>query len=160
MKTIKKMFAMMMAVMCLSLVMTSCSEDEPEKEAAAAEEIAGTYTNDMTCTVMGSASTFEDVTFVLTQKTETTIDMTLPEFGESPMAVPSIVISDLAVTGADGVYAIAETEFSGTTDAGKAYSGTVSATFTNNTLTVNFSLQYGSMPMAMICSFTCAKATV
>lgn len=160
MKTIKKMMAMMMAVMCLSLVMTSCDDDDPEPEPAAAEEIAGSYTNDMTCSVMGQESIFENVTYVVTKKTDTTVDIVLPAFGEAPMALPSITVTGLTVTGADGTYAIADTEFSGTVgtgDSARNYSGTISATFINNTLTVNFSLQYGAMPMAMICSFTCAK---
>ncbi len=157
MKAIKTMFAMMMAVMSLTMTVTACSDDEPQAAPGAAKSIEGVYTSDMTCTVMGQESTFENITFTLKATSDATLDINISAYGNPPMAVPAMDIKDVKVSGTDGSYIIAPTQFSGTTDAGKAYSGTLQGTFANNTLTISFQLQYGAMPMPMINTFKATK---
>ena len=64
MKPIKFLFATMIALLAL-VTLPSCSDDNNEDEPAvpAAKAIAGTYAGDMECSVMGSASTFENLSF-------------------------------------------------------------------------------------------------
>ncbi len=144
---------------CLAMTaFTSCSDDDDNTPAApAAKQIEGTYTSSMTCSVMGSEDTFDDMTFTLTATDDATIDMTVPSFGNPPMQVPGFTITDMKVTGTDGTYTIAPTTFEGTTDTGRTYSGQATGTYTDDILTVNFSLTYGAMPMPMICTFTAPK---
>ena len=62
MKKITTLFASMMLFAGLTTAFTSCSDDDNnEPEIPAAKSVAGTYTGDMSCTVMGSESTFEDM---------------------------------------------------------------------------------------------------
>lgn len=118
MKPIKFLFATVIAVLAL-VTLPSCSDDNNEDEPAvpAAKAIAGTYAGDMECSVMGSASTFENLSFSLSATDDATVAVTLPAFGEAPMAMPSIT----------------------------------------NTLNIKFNLQYGAMPMPMICSSAATK---
>lgn len=158
MKTMKKMMVMMMAVLCVGMMMTSCSNEEEETQHGAAEMIAGSYTSNMTTTVMGQEVSFEDITMKLIKKDESTVDLQISGYGTPPMAVPSITIPNLKVTGTNNNYKIAETEFKGTSaETQKTYSGTINGSFVNNTLTINYSLKYGAMPMAMINKFVAQK---
>lgn len=159
MKVLKTIFATMILCLCCATTFTSCSDDDDDDAPAlpAAKSIAGTYTDNMTCSVMGSESVFENVTFTLTATDDATLAIEISSFGEAPMQVPGISINNVAVSGIDGTYTLAATEFSGKTEAGKAYSGTIQGSFADNTLTVKFNLQYGAMPMPMICSFSSVK---
>lgn len=153
----KNLFASM-ALLLFSATIVSCSDDKDDTPATpAAKEIAGTYKGDMTCSVMGSESVFEDMTFTVTAVDEATASMTISSFGNPPMQVPEISVNGIKVTGEDGGYALAPTEFSGSTADGKNYSGTAQGGYTDGTLSVKFSLNYGAMPMPMICSFAAPK---
>ncbi len=156
MKQIKFLFAAIMAIVCMT-VFSSCSDDKDEPSIPAAKTIQGSYKGNMDCSVMGSVSTFENMTFTITANDETTVTVVLPAFGEAPMALPSITISNVKVTEANGVVTINTTEVSGQTDAGKNYTCTLSGSMENNTLNIKFNLQYGAMPMPMICSSTAQK---
>lgn len=157
MKKFKTIFSTM--ILCLSLMaaFTSCSDDDDDKPATpAAKSIAGTYEGDMTCSVMGQESTFENMTFTITATDDATVKITISEFGNPPMKVPEITIEGVKVSGTDGSYTLATTSFKGDAN-GRAYSGEAQGSFANNQLTVKFNLQYGAMPMPMICSFTAPK---
>ena len=157
MKTITTLFASMMLFAGLTAAFTSCSDEKYEPEIPAAKSVAGTYTGDMSCTVMGSESTFENMTFTVTATDDATVTVKIPTFGNPPMQVPEIDIQGVKVSGSEGTYSLASTEFRGSTDAGREYSGTVQGAFADNTLTRRFSLQYGAMPMPMICAFSAPK---
>lgn len=148
-----------LALLIGAATLVSCSDDKDNDKPAtpAAKEIAGTYKGDMTCSVMGSESTFEDMTFTVTATDEATTSMTISSFGNPPMQVPEITITGIKVSGEDGNYTLAPTDFSGTTESGKQFSGTTRGSFAKGTLDVQFSLQYGAMPMPMICSFSAVK---
>ena len=108
---------------------------------------------------MGNESVFEDLTFNVDATDDATVDITLPSFGNPPMQVPQINVSDVKVSGSDGTYTLATTEFSGTTDSGRAVSGTIEGSYADQVLTIRFNLQYGAMPMPMICTFSAPKKT-
>lgn len=158
MKPIKFLFATMIALLAF-VTLPSCSDDNNEDEPAvpAAKAIAGTYAGDMECSVMGSASTFENLSFSLSATDDATVAVTLPAFGEAPMAMPSITITGVKVTEANGISTLATTQCTGTTDSGKSYTCTLSGDVNGNTLNIKFNLQYGAMPMPMICSSAATK---
>ena len=106
---------------------------------------------------MGSASTFENLTFSIEATDDATVAVTLPAFGEAPMAMPSLAITGVKVTEANGVVTLATTEVSGQIESGKNYTCTLSGSVTDKVLNIKFNLQYGAMPMPMICSSTATK---
>lgn len=157
-KTILASAAMAVTVLAACAMFTSCSDDDKnEPETPAATAITGSYTGDMTCSVMGSESTFEDLTVTIAATDDATVSITLSSFGEPPMQVPEITITGVKVSGSDATYSIAESRFSGTTPSGRAYSGTTKGSVVDNNLTLNLQLQYGAMPMPMICTFKAPK---
>ena len=157
MKTLTNLFAAMMMCICCATTTTSCSDDNDEPVIPAAANVAGTYNGNMTCSVMGQESTFDDVTFKIENTDEATVNISVSAFGEPPMLVPGLKITGVMVSGADGAYTLAETEFTGTTNTGKTYSGILQGTFADNTLSVRINLTYGAMPMPMILSFSAPK---
>lgn len=155
MKRTKRFLVSMMMCMAMVGVTTSCSDNEENAPAMpAARSVEGNYHGDMTCTVMGDESVFENRTFTVTATDDATVVVTISSFGNPPMQVPEIVVEGVKVTGENDRYTLASTEFSGTTDAGKAYSGTLQGSVADNQLTAMFNLQYGAMPMPMICTFS------
>jgi len=147
-----------MTVMVFGLFdLTSCSSDNEEPATPAAHNIEGSYTGDMSCSVMGSGDVFEDVTFTVTAVDDSKVDITIPSFGNPPMQLPEIIVENLAVSGSDGTYSIPETVSEGTLENGKTYKITLSGSYAGDRLTINFNLNYGAMPMPMICSFTAPK---
>lgn len=159
MKQFRKITAMMLALLSVCVAFTSCGDDDDEpKVTPAAQVVAGSYTDNMTCTVMGETSTYENVTVTVAAASETTVNVTLPSFGSGHMTLPAITISGVKVSGDGTTATIAEQEFSGkVTDANgaeKAYSCTISGSYAGGKLTLNYSIQYGAMPMAMVCAFS------
>ena len=65
-----KAFKLLWAVLALTFGLvsfSSCgSDDDDDVATPAARDIAGTYTADMSCSVMGEASDFENMTFTVT----------------------------------------------------------------------------------------------
>lgn len=153
MKRFKAVFATMLAV--LSLVsFNSCSDDDDAPSTPAAKNVEGVYKGDMTCSVMGSESVFEDMTFTVSATDDATVSIKISQFGEPPMQVPEITVPGVKVSGSDGTYKLATTEVSSELSNGKSYTIILDGDFATKQLTIRFSLQYGAMPMPMICSFT------
>lgn len=157
MKRVKAIFATMVLCMGMVATFTSCSDNDDEPATPAAKSVESVYTGPMTCNVMGSESVFENQTLTVTATDDTTVNVTISTFGNPPMQVPQLTITGVKVSGTDGKYSLARTEFSGSTDAGRAYSGTLEGSFADGAIKLDFSLQYGAMPMPMICSFTAPK---
>lgn len=158
MKQVKKLFGALLAVLLMTTI-AACSDDKKNDEPAApaAKSIEGSYTGPMSCTVMGNESVFDDLTFEVEATDDATVSVTIPSFGEPPMKMPSMTVSGVAVSGTDGSYTLSSTEFKGTTANGKSYSGTLTGNSENGTLTLRFNLNYGAMPMPLICTFTADK---
>ena len=154
MKESKTIFTALMLCITLVTVFTSCSDKEDGPTAPAAKSIAGVYNGDMTCSVMGSESVFEDLTVDVAAVDDVTVSVAVSAFGNPPMQVSPILITGVKVSGSDGTYSLASTQFSGTNEAGKAYSGTLQGDFADDVLTLRMNLQYGAMPMPMICTFS------
>lgn len=157
MKRLKTIFAT--AVLSVGLIagVSSCSDkNEDEPAVPAAKEIAGTYEGDMICSVMGQESTFEGMTYTVTAEDDTNVTVSVSSFGNPPMQVPGFSIEGVKVSGTDGTYTLAATNFSGDAN-GKAFSGVLKGSYAEKELTVEFTLNYGAMPMPMICTFTAPK---
>lgn len=156
MKKFKFIYGMIMAVVSL-VAFSSCSNDDEPQGTAAAKEIAGTYVGDMSVTVSTSESVAEDLTFVVTATDDETVTITTPAFGSAPMAMPSVDISGVKVSGSDGKCTLADTPFDFTTDAGKQCIGTIHGSYSNGVINIEYSMKYGNMPFNMVCKFVASK---
>ena len=157
----KKFFkaASLMLICATFTGIVSCSDDKKEepKTPEAAKEVAGTYTGDIDCYVMGTLyTTYTNNTFVITAEDEDDVTIKIPAYGEGNMMFPEITVTDVDVEGADGKYTLEETNFAGSFESGTAYTGSIGGKFENNTLTLNFSYAIGAMP-PMTCVFTAPK---
>lgn len=137
--------------------LTSCDDYEDEPDTPAAKQIEGSYSGTMECSVMGSVDTFENMSFRIVATDDATVTVTLPPFGNAPMAMPSITLEGVKVSETNGIVTLKETEVNGLNDSGKKYTLTLTGTVEGNVLNIKFNLLYGSMPMPIICSSTASK---
>lgn len=153
MKTAK----ILMMALIMTLGLSSCSDNEKdEPQQPAANEIAGSYTGTMTGTAMGTDLTFDNVDVRITAADDSHVDIAIASFGNPPMVLPEIFIGNVPVSGAEGNFALAATQFSGTSPDGKNYSGTIQGT-SKGELVLNMELNYGNMPMPLVCKYTANK---
>ena len=161
MKKFKFSFAaMMVAMLTMCVAFTSCSSDDDPVAVAAAKEIAGSYTSSLDMTVMGQASTYDNITMKIEAVDDATVKVTLPACGEGMMALPALEVPAVKVSGSNGAYAFSQENYAGTVTvngAEKKYTVTLQGTLKDNTLTVKYSVQYGKMPAAMIGEFVATK---
>ena len=161
MKKFKFSFAaMMVAMLTFCVFLTSCSSDDDTVAVAAAKEIAGSYTSSLDMTVMGQASTYDNLTMKIEAVDDATVKVTLPACGEGMMALPALEVPAVKVSGSNGAYAFSQENYAGTVTvngAEKKYTVTLQGTLKDNTLTVKYSVQYGKMPAAMIGEFVATK---
>ena len=160
MKKFKTMMAMMLALVSMCVAFSSCSSDDDNDTVAAAKEIAGSYTSSLDMTVMGQASTFDNLTMKIEAVDDATVKVTLPACDKGMMPLPALEVPAVKVTGSNGAYAFSQENYAGTVTvngAEKKYTVTLQGTFKDNTLTVKYSVQYGKMPMPMIGKFVCKK---
>ena len=101
MKKFKTMMAMMLALVSMCVVFSSCSSDDDET-VAAAKEIAGSYTSSLDMTVMGETSTYDHVTMKIEAVDDATVKVTLPACGEGMMALPALEVPAVKVSGSNG----------------------------------------------------------
>ena len=109
---------------------------------------------------MGQASTYDNLTMKIEAVDDATVKVTLPACGEGMMALPALEVPAVKVSGSNGAYAFSLESYAGTVTVNgteKKYTVTLQGTFKDNTLTVNYSVQYGKMPMPMIGKFVCKK---
>lgn len=162
MKKFKTMMAMMLALVSMCVAFSSCSSDDDNDTVAAAKEIAGSYTSNLEMTVMGEASKYPNLTMKIEAVDDATVKVTLPACGEEGgmMALPALEVPAVKVSGSNGAYAFSQENYTGTVTvkgAEKNYTVTLQGTLKDNTLTVNYKVQYGKMPMPMIAKFVCKK---
>lgn len=159
MKKIKTMLAMMLAMVAFCGVMTSCGDDDDET-VAAAKEVVGTYVDNLEMTVMTSTSTYENAEVKVEYADDSHVNITLPGAGSGSMTLPSITVPKVDISGSNGSYTLSLNNYSGTVSVNgvdKNYTVTISGTYSNNVLELNYSLQYGAMPMPMIGKFKATK---
>ena len=160
MKKFKTMMAMMLALVSMCVVFNSCSSDDDNDTVVAAKEIAGSYTGNMEMTVMGETSPYDNVTMKIEVVDDATVKVTLPDCGEGMMALPALEVPAVKVSVSNGAYAFSKENYTGTVTvngAEKNYTVTLQGTLKDNTLTGNYKVQYGKMPMPMIAKFVCTK---
>lgn len=160
MKKFKTMMAMMLALVSMCVAFSSCSSDDDNDTVAAAKEIAGSYTSTLDMTVMGQASTYDNVTLKIEAVDDATVKVTLPACGEGMMALPALEVPAVKVSGSNGSYAFAQENYAGSVTvngAEKKYTVILKGTLKDKTLTVDYSVQYGKMPQPMIGKFVCTK---
>lgn len=161
MKKFKTMMAMMLALVAMCVTFTSCGDDDDDnKVTPAAEYVAGSYVSDLSMTVMGSKSTYENAEVKIEKVDDQTVNVVLPAAGEGDMALPSITVPTLKVTGSNGSYAFSVEGYQGSMEVNgenKKYTVTLSGAFANGKLTLDYQLQYGRMPMPMIGKFEASK---
>lgn len=160
MKKFKFSFAtMMVAMLTMCVAFTSCSNDDDDT-VAAAKEIVGSYTGNLAMTVMGQASSHDNITMKIEAVDDATVKVTLPACGEGMMSLPALEVPAVKVSGSNGAYAFSQENYAGTVTvngAEKKYTVTLQGTLKDNTLTVKYSVQYGKMPAAMIGKFVATK---
>lgn len=145
------------AALVVSLALVSCEGESKQPQKGAAEAVAGTYVSTITCKIMGQELSYDDITFTLTPKDESTIEVSFSEFGNAPMSIPSLTIPDVSVSGEAGSYEIETKEFEGT-HSGKLYAGAIGGGMADGVLTIDMSIKMGSMPMALVCKFVANKS--
>lgn len=152
----KKAKLLMMGLL-LSLSLSACSgKDDDEPQLPAANEVAGSYSGVMEATAMGTNLTFEDVDVRITAADDSHVDVAIASFGNPPMVLPDINIDKVPVSGENGNFTFAATQFSGVSPDGKNYSGTIQGS-SADILVLNIELNYGAMPMPLICRYTATK---
>ena len=161
MKKFKTMMAMMLALVSMCVAFSSCSSDDDNVAVAAAKEIAGSYTSTLDMTVMGEASTHDNITMKIEAVDNATVKVTLPACGEGIMSLPALEVPAVKVSGSNGAYAFSQENYAGTVTvngAEKKYTViSLQGTLKNNILTVNYTVQYGKMPAPVIGKLVCKK---
>ena len=156
---IKKIMAMLMAATVMLMGAASCDDDDDDKTVPAAEAMAGTYSGEYILTVMGTADTTQ-VEMVVNKVDDSTIQLVTPAAGSGAMALPSLSI-EMTATETAGVYMAKAESVAGTiivNDAEKAYTfSDVVVAVQDKKAAINYSLQYGKMPMAMVVTFVGEK---
>ena len=156
-----KSFMMMMATMAFVFGVCSCGSDDDEPEVAVATQVAGSYTGVEIMTVSGEDDEGTK-TFEFTKATDSSIDMTIPEYGEEGMSLPKMPVKGILLTKSGNTITGKLSSYSGTvtnaSGAEKAYTvSDVTVLFSDKNVVVTFALKYGNMPFAFVGKFTGTK---
>ena len=156
---IRSFMTMMVAAVAIVFGMSSCgSDDNDEPEVALAAQVAGSYTGQEILTVDGEPDE-GSATFVFTKSSDTSIDMTIPQYGMGMMTLPALPVKNIpltksgsTITGKLASYAGSVTNADG---AEKAYTiSDVTVIFNDKTVVVTFTMKYGNMPFVFAGQFT------
>jgi hypothetical protein len=158
---IKSFMMMMVAAAAVVLGVSSCGSDDDEPEVAVAEQVAGSYTGTEVMIVMGEPDEGTK-TFEFTKSTEISVDMVIPEYGESMMSLPKMPVKNIPLTknGNTITGKLASYEGKVTNASGDEKTYTVSdlvVIFSDKTVAVTFKLKYGNMPFDFEGQFTGTK---
>lgn len=137
---------------------SSCSSDD-EPEAPVAAQVAGSYTGNEVIMVDNEESSNETKTYVITKVSDTSVDMTVPEWGMGMMTIPSFVVKNIPLAKSGNTITGKLASYSGTVKNAKgeekAYVvSNVALIFGDKTVVATYSLKYGNMPFIMTTSFT------
>ncbi len=151
MKKIKTMLAMILALVAMTVAFSACSSDnDDDNTGSTATQLAGTYTGDVEMFVSGTSYGSEsNKTLVFTASSNVTANITLPAAGSDKMQLPALEVANVLVTTKAGVPSFSVSNYKGTTSEGKAYTVNLEGSYSNSKLTVDYSVQYGNMPMAI-----------
>ena len=158
---IRSFMTMMVAAVAIVLGMSSCGSDDDEPEVALAAQVAGSYTGQEILTVDGEPDEGSAV-FEFTKSSDTSVDMTIPQYGMGMMTLPPLPVKNIpltktgnTITGKLASYAGSVTNADGSE---KAYTiSDVTVLFNDKTVVVTFTMKYGNMPFAFVGQFTGTK---
>lgn len=158
---ITRFMTMMAVATALVFGVCACGSDDDEPEAAVAAQVAGSYTGEEIMTVMGEPDQGTK-TFEFTKSSESSVDMTIPEYGEGMMSLPALLVKNITlikngdtVTGRLASY---EGKVTNSDGAEKAYSiSDVTVIFNDKKVVVTFTLKYGNMPFTFAGQFSGTK---
>ena len=104
-------------------------------------------------------SSNETKTYEITKKSDTSVDMTVPEWGMGMMTIPSFVVKNIPLAKSGNAITGKVASYSGTVKNAKgdekAYVvSNVTLMFSDKTVVGTYSLKYGNMPFLMTTTFT------
>ena len=155
---IKSLTIALIASLATVLGTSSCSSDD-EPEAPVAAQVAGSYTGNEVIMVDNDESSNETKTYEITKVSDTSVDMTVPEWGMGMMTIPSFVVKNIPLAKSGNTITGKLASYSGTVKNAKgeekAYVvSNVALIFGDKTVAGTYSLKYGNMPFIMTTSFT------
>ena len=155
---IKSLTIALIASLATVLGTSSCSSDD-EPEAPVAAQVAGSYTGNEVIMVDNEESSNETKTYEITKVSDTSGDMTVPEWGMGMMTIPSFVVKNIPLAKSGNIITGKLASYSGTVKNAKgeekAYVvSNVALIFGDKTVAGTYSLKYGNMPFIMTTSFT------
>ena len=155
---IKSLTIALIASLATVLGTSSCSSDD-EPEAPVATQVAGSYTGNEVIMVDNEESSNETKTYEITKVSDTSVDMTVPEWGMGMMTIPSFVVKNIPLAKSGNTITGKLASYSGTVKNAKgeekAYVvSNVALIFNDKTVVATYSLKYGNMPFIMTTSFT------
>ena len=155
---IKSLTIALIASLATVLGTSSCSSDD-EPEAPVAAQVAGSYSGNEVIMVDNDESSNETKTYEITKVSDTSVDMTVPEWGMGMMTIPSFVVKNIPLAKSGNTITGKLASYSGTVKNAKgeekAYVvSNVALIFGDKTVAGTYSLKYGNMPFIMTTSFT------
>ena len=155
---IKSLMIALIASLATVLGTSSCSSDD-EPEAPVATQVAGSYTGNEVIMVDNEESSNETKTYEITKSSDTSVDMTVPEWGMGMMTIPSFVVKNIPLAKSGNTITGKLASYSGTVKNAKgeekAYVvSNVALIFNDKTVVATYSLKYGNMPFLMTTTFT------
>ena len=155
---IKSLTIALIASLATVLGTSSCSSDD-EPEAPVAAQVAGSYTGNEVIMVDNEESSNETKTYEITKVSDTSVDMTVPEWGMGMMTIPSFVVKNIPLAKSGNTITGKLASYSGTVKNAKgeekAYVvSDVALRFNDKTVVANYSMKYGNMPFIMTTRFT------
>ncbi|MBP3219268.1 MAG: hypothetical protein J6M37_02200 [Prevotella sp.] len=155
---IKSLTIALIASLATVLGTSSCSSDD-EPEAPVAAQVAGSYSGNEVIMVDNEESSNETKTYEITKSSDTSVDMTVPEWGMGMMTIPSFVVKNIPLAKSGNTITGKLASYSGTVKNAKgeekAYVvSNVALIFNDKTVVATYSLKYGNMPFLMTTTFT------
>ena len=155
---IKSLTIALIASLATVLGTSSCSSDD-EPEAPVAAQVASSYTGNEVIMVDNEESSNETKTYEITKVSDTSVDMTVPEWGMGMMTIPSFVVKNIPLAKSGNTITGKLASYSGTVKNAKgeekAYLvSNVALIFNDKTVVATYSLKYGNMPFLMTTTFT------
>ena len=156
---IKSLTIALIASLATVLGTSSCSSDDDEPEAPVATQVAGSYTGNEVIMVDNDESSNETKTYEITKASDTSVDMTVPEWGMGMMTIPSFIVKNIPLAKSGNTITGKLASYSGTVKNAKgeekAYVvSNVALIFGDKTVAGTYSLKYGNMPFLMTTTFT------
>ena len=156
---IKSLTIALIASLATVLGTSSCSSDDDEPEAPVATQVAGSYTGNEVIMVDNDESSNETKTYEITKASDTSVDMTVPEWGMGMMTIPSFIVKNIPLAKSGNTITGKVASYSGTVKNAKgeekAYIvSNVALMFSDKKVVGTYSLKYGNMPFIMTTSFT------